>query len=319
LIINIIKSYDTAVAEVTIKQLAALQAVAEEGTFIDAAYRLGYSQAAISQQIAGLEQAIGHAVFDRPGGPRPVSITPTGRVCLRNAEVITERLAQMHADVAALHAGVGGRLACGTFQSVSVELLPTIIGRLLTETPDLDVRIIEEDENDPLIAALHAGDLDVTFLAGPVFDPDIEVVPLGEDPFVIVLPADEHTRDLTVFPTHSLNGVGIIGEQGGSAQGFIEEGLRAIGVQTRYAFQTNDNGAMQAMARTGLAPAIMPLLAVDETDPGVRVLPLHPAIAPRSIVLGLPRPALRTQAATRFAQIAADFGRVRLTESLAGS
>lgn len=304
-------------AEVTIKQLAALQAVAAEGTFIDAAYRLGYSQAAISQQIAGLEQAIGHAVFDRPGGPRPVSLTPTGRVCLHNAEAITERLAHMHAEVSALHAGVGGRLACGTFQSVSVELLPTIIGRLLTETPDLDVRIVEEDENDPLVAALLAGELDVTFLAGPVFDHDIEVVPLGEDPFVIVLPADEHTRDMKAFPTHSLNGVGIIGEQGGSAQNFIEEGLRAIGVHTRYAFQTNDNGAMQAMARTGLAPAIMPLLAVDETDPGVRVLPLHPAIPPRSIVLGLPRPALRTQAATRFAQIAADFSRVRLTETLA--
>lgn len=300
-------------ADVTIKQLAALEAVAQEGTFIDAAHRLGYSQAAISQQIAGLEQVLGHVVFDRPGGPRPVVLTPTGRVCLRHAEVVAERLAQMHADVEALHAGVGGRLACGTFQSVSVELLPTIIGRLLTETPEMDVRIVEEDENDPLIAALVAGDLDVAFLAGTVFHPDIEVVPLGEDPFVIVLAADEHTRGMEVFDTHALNGVGIIGEQGGNAQSYIEDGLRSIGVQTRYAFQTNDNGAMQAMARTGLAPAIMPLLAVDETDPGVRVLTLSPAIPPRSIVLGLPRPVHRTPAATRFAQIAADFGRVRLT------
>lgn len=296
------------------RYLEALRAVAEEGTFTDAAIRLGYSQAAVSQQIQTLESAIGHAVFDRPGGPRPVTLTPTGRVCLRHAEVILNRLDEMRADIDVLHAGIGGRLACGTFQSVSVELLPTIVGRVLAETPDLSVRVEEQDENEPLIARLIAGDLDVTFLAGSVNEPMIETVPLGEDPFVVVVALDDHTRSMTLFPTTSLSSTGIIGEFAGTAQSFIEDGLRSVGVQARYRFQTNDNGAMQAMARTGLAPAVMPLLAVNTNDPGVRVLPLDPPIPPRSIVLGLPVPALRTPAATRFAQIAVDVGRERLAQ-----
>jgi DNA-binding transcriptional LysR family regulator len=310
--------YGTDVADVDIRHLLALRAVAEEGTFTDAAIRLGYSQAAVSQQVAALETALGHTVFDRPGGPRPVTLTPTGRVVLRHADVIVERMAQMRADIDALHAGLGGRLACGTFQSVSVELLPAIVGRVLDETPDINIRVVEEDENQPLIAGLIAGDLDVTFLAGPVTEPMIEVVPLGQDPFVVVVAADDYTRTLSVFPTRELNGTGIIGESAGTAQNFIEEGLRGAGVLPRYRFQTNDNGAMQAMARTGLAPAVMPLLAVNTQDPGVRVLALDPPIPPRSIVLGLPIPSLRTPAATRFAQIATDVGRERLAQPVSG-
>ena len=305
-------------AYVEFRYLEALRAVHEEGTFTDAAIRLGYSQAAISQQIASLEQALGHPVFDRPGGPRAVTLTPTGRVCLRHAEVILERLAEMRADLDLLHSGIGGRLACGTFQSVSVELLPLIVGRVLAETPDVEVRVVEEDQNEPLIAGIISGDLDVTFLAGPVQDPRIETVPLGEDPFVVVVADDEHTREWNAFPTALLSSTGLIGESAGSAQDFIEEGLRSHGVQPRYRFQTNDNGAMQAMARNGLAPAVMPLLAVNADDPGVRVLPLDPPIPPRSIVLGLPVASLRTPAATRFAQIAADVGRARLAQPRGG-
>ena len=297
---------------IEIRHLEALRAVVEEGTFTDAGIRLGYSQAAVSQQVAALEAALGESVFDRPGGPRPVVLTPAGRLALRHAQVVTDRIDQLRADIDALKAGMGGRLACGTFQSVSVELLPTIVGRILTETPDLQVRVDEADENEPLIASLIAGDLDVAFLAGPVQEPDIEVIPLGADPFVAVLANDEYSAELTSYDPMLLNGIGVIGENGGGAQLLIENGLRALGVSVQYVFRTNDNGAMQAMACNGLAPAIMPLLAVDAHDPNVRVLPLNPPIPPRQILIALPRPALRTAAATRFAQIAVEVGQSRL-------
>ena len=297
---------------IEIRHLEALRAVVEEGTFTDAGIRLGYSQAAVSQQVAALEAALGESVFDRPGGPRPAVLTPAGRLALRHAQVVTDRIDHLRADIDALKAGMGGRLACGTFQSVSVELLPTIVGRILTETPDLQVRVDEADENEPLIASLIAGDLDVAFLAGPVQEPDIEVIPLGADPFVAVLANDEYSAELTSYDPMLLNGIGVIGENGGGAQLLIENGLRALGVSVQYVFRTNDNGAMQAMARNGLAPAIMPLPAVDAHDPNVRVLPLNPPIPPRQILIALPRPALRTAAATRFAQIAVEVGQSRL-------
>jgi len=62
-----------------VRHLEALRAVADEGTFRAAADVLGYSQAAISQQIAGLEALVGSPVFDRPGGPKPVVLTADER------------------------------------------------------------------------------------------------------------------------------------------------------------------------------------------------------------------------------------------------
>ena len=58
-----------------LRHLVALVAVADAGTISRAADELGYTQSAVSQQIAALEKAVGTSVFDRPGGPRPFRLT----------------------------------------------------------------------------------------------------------------------------------------------------------------------------------------------------------------------------------------------------
>jgi DNA-binding transcriptional LysR family regulator len=63
---------------VEVRHLAALRAVAREGSFGAAALSLGYTQSAISQQIGTLERAVGERLIDRPGGPRRVSLTEAG-------------------------------------------------------------------------------------------------------------------------------------------------------------------------------------------------------------------------------------------------
>ena len=62
-----------------LRHLLALTAIAEEGSFGRAAERLGYTQSAISQQIATLERIVGLRLVERPGGPRPISLTEAGR------------------------------------------------------------------------------------------------------------------------------------------------------------------------------------------------------------------------------------------------
>ena len=84
---------------VELRHLLALQAVAEEGSFGRAARSLGYTQSAISQQIAALERIVGQRLIDRPGGPRPVTLTDAGALLLTHARAINARLAAAQADL----------------------------------------------------------------------------------------------------------------------------------------------------------------------------------------------------------------------------
>src|SRR3954453_11658944 len=103
---------------VELRHLAALEAVAQTGAFGRAAEKLGYTQSAVSQQIAMLERIVGERLVERPGGPRPVTMTEAGRVMLGHAASIIARIHAAQADLAALSSGEAGSLRVGTFQSV---------------------------------------------------------------------------------------------------------------------------------------------------------------------------------------------------------
>jgi len=297
------------------RHLETLVMVAEEGSFIGAADMLGISQAAVSQHMANLEKAVGATLFDRPGGPKPVTLTPAGQVLHTHAEAILSRMATAQQDLEDLASGTRGRLLCGTFQSVSVQLLPEIVARVRAETPELGIRLVEQDENDILIDLLLAGDLDVAFLAGPLTETRVDLIELGRDPFLVLLPKDHDfpvRPGATSFPTELLSGVPLIGQQPRALQQVIDDGLRPLGVQPSYVFRTNDNGAVQAMVRAGMAPAVMPRLAVDLSDTDIVILPMDPPIEPRAIYIAQRSSEHVLPAADRFVQVAQEVSKPRL-------
>ena len=94
-----------------LRHLVALKTIADEGSFGKAAQTLGYTQSAVSQQIAALERIVGLRLIERPGGPRPISLTEAGHILLRHADVIHARLLAAKADMKALEAGTQGASA----------------------------------------------------------------------------------------------------------------------------------------------------------------------------------------------------------------
>src|SRR5205823_7005645 len=109
---------------VELRHFLALEAVSREGTFGKAAGALGYTQSAVSQQIAALERIVGQRLVERPGGPKPVSLTEAGRLLLTHAEAIAARISAAQADLNALGAGEAGTLRVGVFQSGGQRTLP---------------------------------------------------------------------------------------------------------------------------------------------------------------------------------------------------
>lgn len=276
--------------QASFRQLAAMVAVAHEGSFGAAADELGYSQATVSQQIAALERLVGAELFERPGGPRPVTLTAAGRVLLPSAEHILGHVRNAQRDIDDALAGTAGRVSIGTFQSVSVHLLPQAVRALREEAPGITVDLYEGPSSEGLIDDLLDDELDVTFIEGSYSDPRVDVTELGRDPYLLLLakgsPLLAHVKR-GAFPIEKLDGVALIGQPPLTYQDDVDVLLRGHGITPRYLFRTVDNGAVQAMVRSGVAPAIMPRLAVDLNDDDVIKLPLSPQVEARTVSLAV--------------------------------
>ena len=288
------------------RHLTALVAVAEERSFGRAATRLGYTQSAVSQQIAALEKIVGEPLFDRPGGPKPVEITRAGELLLGHAEAIVGRMGLAGAELAGYRQGKVGHLTIGTFQSVSVEILPMVIKRFREERPDLQLRIIESDMQADLLQRLNDGELDLTFGVQPVeSETELDVIELAHDSFVVLSPLDTDVAPgrRTVRP-EELIGMPMIGQRlGDSCQATLEGGMRKAGVEMDIVFRSNDNSAVQAMVRAGMGHAVMARLAVVDDDPGVLVREMVPSIPPRVITLVRRAQSHPVPAAERFIEL----------------
>ena len=270
--------------DLDIRHLQALEAVAEEGTFGRAADRLGFTQSAVSQQIAALERLTDVALFDRPKGPRRAELTPAGELLLGHARSVLARLDLAADELDQLRRGTHGRLVIGTFQSVSAKVLPEVVGRLRGERPDLEIRLDEVDDPNVLLGRLLRNELDLTFLVDDDPGPGLDITFLALDPYVLVTRAGTGPRGPELIAT--LHGAPLIGQpERNVCQVLIERSLTDHGVAPQWVFRSVDNGAVQAMVRAGMGQAVMPYLAVEADDPGIDVVHLDPPIPARRIVL----------------------------------
>jgi molybdate transport repressor ModE-like protein len=83
---------------VELRHLAALAAIAGEGSVGGAADELGYAQSSVSEQLATLEHVVGARLVERAPGTHPLSLTPAGELLVRHADDILARLAVARAE-----------------------------------------------------------------------------------------------------------------------------------------------------------------------------------------------------------------------------
>ncbi len=272
--------------------------MARTSSFAKAAAELGYTQPAVSQQIAALERIVGQRLFERGSGPKPVRLTEAGALLLRHVEAVQARLAAAQADMEALAAGMAGTLRVGTFQSVANRVLPRLVQRFAEKCPGVEIRLTERDDDGELLDLVERGELDVTYVMLPHQEGPFEAVEVLVDPYVLV------TRpDAGIETVAELDGVPLIGYRQCRSSGLCEEALRAQGIEPNVVFRSDDNGTVQSFVATGLGAAVMPELAVDLDDPRVRVIPLD-TLPPRRIGVAWHRDRWRTPALDAFVGLA---------------
>jgi DNA-binding transcriptional LysR family regulator len=308
---------------VDVRQLTTLVAVAEEGSFGRAAGALGFSQAAVSQQVAALEKAVGMKLFDRPGGPRAAVLTPAGRLLLEHAHAVVARLDQAGRQLADLAAGLGGRLDVGTFQSASVALLPAVIAQLRREAPEVDIVLHETDVNDDLLRRLAVRRPRRRFRARSPRRPPGRRHPSVRRPVRGGHPCRRlHPKPSTgrtgAMPLAGLDGFPVIGQNADdSCQVLIDDGLKARGCDAALRVpqqrQRSDPGdGDRPHGRRGHALARGRPRRPDRAHPCVR-----PPLEPREICVAVRSDRTHAPAALRLVELARehtpDVGAVRMT------
>src|SRR5919197_1508887 len=160
---------------IELRHLTALEAVAREGSFGRAAKSLGYTQSAVSQQIAALERIVGAR--------------------------LVARLAAAQADLGALAEGEGGVLRVGIYQSVGQRILPELMRRYGAAWPRVEIALTESASDAELLALVERGELDMTFADLPLVEGPFEAVELLRDPYVLIVPAGSPLADRATPPT----------------------------------------------------------------------------------------------------------------------
>ncbi len=296
---NDVRSTTDRLLGIEFRHLAALEAIVETGSFAAAARTLGYTQSAISQQIAVLERVTELQLLERPGGRRPVTATEAGERLLRHATRATAAMRAAEADLNALTEGEAGTLRVATFQSVGVRVIPPVMRLYVERRPAIQVKLVETD-HELLVEQLVRGEIDLAFVAETV-ETAIEQIEVLTDPYVLLAPApsllaQSHrtvgAREIARLPLIAYR----LPTHGGEAH------LRSKGFQPEIVFRSDDSGIVQGLVGAGVGYALVPRLTVDRGDPDVAVLDVR-GVPPREIGLAWHADRRLSPAATAFVEV----------------
>jgi DNA-binding transcriptional LysR family regulator len=298
-----------AFADASLTALRVFREVAERGTLTAAATALGYTQSAVSRQIASLERAAGTPLLERHHDG--VRLTPAGRIVVRHAAVVVEQIDTTARELAGLPEE-HGTVRLGWFASAGVWLVPPALAALRRTHPAITV-ITREGSTPALVRALRAGTLDLALVASaPPFRP-----PDTETPALELHTLTERSLRIAVPITHLLAHAEFVDIADLRGQRWIagpgDERLMGVwpGVDERpeIAHTARDWLAKLHLVAAGCGITTVPAAFSSAIPPGVRILPVRGGPAEqRRILLArvpqpLPEPVARLAAALRTAAI----------------
>lgn len=244
--------------------------VAARKSFTAASGALGYTQSAVSRQVASLEGELGVTLFDRH--PRGVELTEEGRRLLEHATVILDRLSAARHDLHDV-----GQLRVGAFDTAGADLVPRAIAAFGREHPGVVLSLVE-GTTGPLLARLRGGELDVAVVSAypgrPLEAGRFVLHHLLDDPLLVAVPAGHRLAGRESLRMAELEAEAWI-------EGFPDgsETLAALhrrtGFRPRIAFTAREWVAKQGFVAAGLGLALVPSLAAGGIRRDIVLVPLE--------------------------------------------
>jgi DNA-binding transcriptional LysR family regulator len=240
-----------------LRQLGALVAVADYGTFSEAARRLHTVQSNVSTHIARLERELGVTLVDRAAG----RLTDEGTAAVERARRIQAEVDALVSDLASIGDHVTGSVRLGVIGTTARWLVPRLLVAMRTAHPRVQVVIVEATTTS-LVPQLVTGRLDAAVINLPCADPDVVTEPLFEEDLVLIAPpghplADEEEIDLRELAGHPL----LLEPPGTSFRDDLDKEAARAGITLEPLAELDGLRLVASLAFEGFGAAIVPATA----------------------------------------------------------
>ncbi len=254
-----------------LSQLRALVAIADTGSFSEAALKIDLSQSAVSHAIATLEEELGIVLLNR--GRQGAVLTPVGQQITEDACQVLQILDSICRKAEMAKGLEGGEVRIAAFRSVATHILPDVIHQFRQKYPSISISIDEKFHYHMVEDDLRHGKADVGFTYLPAHE-DFESWELMRDRYIVLLPKTESIspealtwKDLAQYPL-------ILGPKHDGDRQTIEHYLHGMGQHITPAYAVREDSTILSMVERGLGVTIMAELAAEPIPAELQVLNL---------------------------------------------
>jgi DNA-binding transcriptional LysR family regulator len=241
-----------------LRQLHAVVAIAEYGSFSAAADALGTVQSNVSTHIRNLERELGALLVDRASG----ALTEVGEVVVSRARRVENELHALQSDVVALSREVVGTVRFGAIGTTARWLVPQLLEVAPARHPRLHLVFVEATTIG-LDAQLASGKVDLGVLALPAPGSELRATPLFEEDLVLVVPkshplSSDHTISLAKLADLRL----ILPLPGSAYRDELDQAVRATGGTLIPRAETDSVRLIVSLTFEGSGLSILPAGAI---------------------------------------------------------
>lgn len=265
-------------ADIKLKDLRYLVAIADTGHFGQAAERCFVSQPTLSAQLKKLEDYLGVALVERQ--PRKALLTAAGTEIVERARRIVEASEEV-VEIARTHRDpLAGRLRVALLPTIGPYLLPIVAPKLRKALPRLELMLYEY-QTRPMLEKLRAGDIDVGILALPLEIDGLVTRTLYDEPFVVATPAQHPLATRKSIRVDDLRGVTLLLlEDGHCLRDQALDVCSRIDVREKQDFRGTSIETLRQMVAAGAGVTLLPELASHATVGGSRQIAIRPFAKP---------------------------------------
>jgi DNA-binding transcriptional LysR family regulator len=241
-----------------LRQLQAVVAIAEHGSFSAAAEALATVQSNVSTHVKKLETELGTAVIDRASG----QLTEAGQLVVARARRVLGELDAITSDVTALSQDVVGTVRLGTIGTAARWIVPRMVDIVPERHPHLHL-VFMEATTVGLDLQLASGQVDLAILQLPASGSEVRTLALYEEELALVVPLDHPLANQGQVPFSALAGLDLILPLPGVAyRDFVDRAAAGEGIRLTTRAETDSVRLVATLTFEGTGVSLLPAGAV---------------------------------------------------------